>query len=230
VGDPGDGYSGHEHTIPTFPNQSDFARLLTESRTVYTPTILVAYGGPWAENYYYATEDVIGDAKLRRFTPWSEIEAKALRRGGSSGQVTTGAGAGWFHPRVQVFSKIGEQLRDMVAAGAKVGVGSHGQLQGLGYHWELWSMQSGGMPTFDALRAATIWGAEAIGLHKDVGSLEAGKLADLVILDRNPLESIRNSNSIRMVVKNGRVYDASTLAEIHPRQTPPPQFYWMSER
>lgn len=225
-----DGYSGHEHTIPTFPMFADFNRLLAESKLVYTPTILVAYGGPWAENYYYATEDVIGDQKLRRFTPWSEIESKALRRGGSQGQVTTGAGAGWFHPRVHAFTKIGEQLRDMVAAGAKVGVGSHGQLQGLGYHWELWSMQSGGMPLHDALRAATIWGAEAIGLGRDLGSIEAGKLADLVVLDRNPLESIRNTNSVRLVVKNGRVYDANTLAEIHPRPAQPPRFYWQSER
>ena len=224
-----DGYSGHEHTIPAFPQFSDFNRLLVESKIVYTPTILVAYGGPWAENYYYATEDVVGDQKLRRFTPWSEIEGKALRRGGSPGQVATGAGAGWFHPSQHVFRKIGEQVRDMVAAGAKVGVGSHGQLQGLGYHWELWSVQSGGMSTHDALRAATIWGAEAIGLDRDLGSLEAGKLADIVILDRNPLENIRNSNTLTHVVKNGRVYDANTLAEVYPRASAAPRFYWQCD-
>jgi imidazolonepropionase-like amidohydrolase len=144
--------------------------------------------------------------------------------------VTTGAGAGWFHPSQHVFRKIGEQLRDMVAGGAKVGVGSHGQLQGLGYHWELWSVQSGGMSTHDALRAGTIWGAEALGLGRDLGSIEAGKLADLVVLERNPLESIRNSNTLRLVVKNGRVYNAATLAETYPRQTPPPSFYWQTER
>ena len=221
-----DGYSGHEHTIPAFPNHADLIRLLVESKMVYTPTILVAYGGPWAENYFYATENVLGDEKLQRFTPFAEIESKALRRGGSQGQVTTGAGAGWFHPSQHVFTKIGEQLRDIVAAGGKIGVGSHGQLQGLGYHWELWATQSGGMTTHDALRAATIWGAEALGLGRDLGSIEVGKLADLVILDRNPLESIRNSNSVRMVVKNGRIYQGETLAEVWPRQGTAPEFYW----
>ena len=106
----------------------------------------------------------------------------------------------------------------MVKAGGRVGIGSHGQLQGLGYHWELWSVASGGMTAMNALRAATLMGAQAIGLHEDLGSLEAGKLADLVVLDRNPLESIRNTNSVRMVMKNGRLYDAETLDETYPRQ------------
>lgn len=84
-----DGYSGHEHVIPTFPLQSDLIRLLAESRTVYTPTILVAYGGPWAENYWYETLDLLNDEKLKRFTPWSDLESKIFRRGGSTGAVTT---------------------------------------------------------------------------------------------------------------------------------------------
>ena len=90
-------------------------------------------------------------------------------------------------------------------------------------------MQSGGLKTHDALRAATIWGAEAIGLGSDLGSIEAGKLADLVVLDRNPLENIRHSNTLSLVVKNGRVYDANTLAETHPRATPAPRFYWSEQ-
>lgn len=105
-----------------------------------------------------------------------------------------------------------------VAAGGRIGVGSHGQLQGLGMHWELWLIQSGGLPTHDALRAATIVGAEAIGLATDLGSLEVGKLADLLVLDRDPLTEIRNTNSIAMVMLGGRLYDANTLDEIHPRQ------------
>lgn len=201
-----DGYSGHEHTIPTFPLQSDFIRFLAESKTVYTPTILVAYGGPWAENYWYESENLLGDEKLKRFTPWADLEGKILRRG-RAGQ------AGWFHPSQYVMKPIGESIRDLIAAGGRAGVGSHGQLQGLGYHWELWSMAMGGLSNHDALRIATQMGADALGLGKEVGSIESGKLADLVILDRNPLESLRNTNSIRMIVKNGRVYDGETLKE-----------------
>lgn len=202
-----DGYSGHEHTIPTFPLQSDVIRLYAEAKTVYTPTILVAYGGPWAENYWYETEDLLGNAKLKRFTPWADLEGKIFRRGGGGNQ------AGWFHPTQHIMKPVGESIRDLVAAGGRAGVGSHGQLQGLGYHWELWSMAMGGLSNHDALRIATQMGADAIGLGRDVGSIEVGKLADFVVLDRNPLESLRHTTAIRSVVKNGRIYDGNTLEE-----------------
>ena len=115
------------------------------------------------------------------------------------------------------FKLIGQTVRDLVAAGGRAGVGSHGQLQGLGYHWELWSVASGGLSNHEALRVATVMGAQIIGLGKEVGSLEVGKQADLVVLDRNPLENIRNTNSIRFVMKNGRLYEGETL-DVWPRQ------------
>ena len=103
--------------------------------------MLVAYGGPWAENYFYAKENAYHDEKLQRFTPYEELASKARRRG-----------AGWFMDEEYNFPRLAKVVADIVNAGGKVGVGSHGQLQGLGYHWELWAMQSGGLTEHQALR------------------------------------------------------------------------------
>ncbi|MGB1019539.1 MAG: amidohydrolase family protein, partial [Flavobacteriaceae bacterium] len=200
-----DGYPGHEHSFPVYPLYDDFISFVAQSQTAYTPTLLVSYGGPWAENYYYATENVQYDPKLNRFTPKSELDAKSRRRN-----------AGWFMKEEHVFDDHAVFVKDLVEAGGIAGVGSHGQLQGLGYHWELWSMQAGGISPHNALRIATHLGAKAIGLAKDLGSIKPGKLADLIVLDKNPIENIRHSNSLHYVIKNGRVYEAETLDEVYP--------------
>ena len=219
-----DGYSGIEHSLPIAPIYDDVVELFKASQTTNTPTLLVSYGGPFGENYFYTHENVHDDAKLRRFAPHQSVDARSRRRGPGAGG-SPGQG-GWFLDEEYVFPKHAAFIKKLLEDSARAAVGSHGQLQGLGYHWELWAMASGGASNHDVLRAATIYGAEAIGFDQDIGTLEAGKLADILVLDLDPLADLRNSLSLRYVMKNGRLYEADTLDEVWPRQRPLPVQPW----
>ena len=221
-----DGYPGIEHTLPITPKFDDVYEWYKATQLTNSPTLIVSYGGIFGENWFYQSENLAGDAKLRHFTHPVDFDAKVRRRGIGAGGSPGPAGFAlkeeypmWQHA---------EDVAKTVAAGGRIGVGSHGQLQGLGMHWEMWLLQSGGLSQHDVLRSATIVGAEAIGLAQDVGSLEAGKLADIVVLDRDPLADIRNTNSVAMVMKNGRLFDGNTLDEVYPRQRKFADQQWMA--
>jgi hypothetical protein len=208
-----DGYPGSEHSYPIMPLYKDAVQLIAQSGITYTPTLLVSYGGPWSENFFYERYDIHDNAKVKRFMPHDEIDQRAERRP-------------WFRENEYVFPRIAASANSILKAGGHIGLGGHGQMDGLGDHWELWAMAAGGMSNHDVLRVGTIHGANAIGMEQDLGSLEPGKLADLIVLDANPLEDIHNTNTVRYVMKNGRLYEGDTLNEVYPRQRALPRMWW----
>jgi hypothetical protein len=210
-----DGYTGSEHSLPIQPLYKDVTEFVARSHTFYTPTTLVAYGAPWSENYYFESNlNLHDDPKMRRFIPHELYDTMVRRR------------AQWFLPEEYGHKGIAKGIADIVHAGGRAGLGSHGQFQGLGAHWEIWNLQSGGLTPHETLRVATAFGAEALGLQKDIGSVESGKLADLIVLDKNPLVDIHNTISIRYVMKNGELYDGATLDRIWPAPKKLGNQYW----
>lgn len=199
-----DGHTGIEHNLPPATLHNDVIQLMARSQTGITPTLVVAYGAMSGEMYWYMADNVWENERLMRFVPKEVVHPRSIRR-------TKAPDEDFGH------IEHSQSLKKLVDAGVIVCVGGHGQMQGLAMHWEMANFVQGGMTPHQALRCATINGARYIGLDRDIGSLEAGKLADVVILDGNPLDEIRNAMSVRYVMVNGRLYDGKTLDEIEMR-------------
>lgn len=196
-----DGHTGIEHSIPISQVYEDVVKLWGATKVGYTPTLIVGYGGIWGENYWYDKTNVWENKKLVSFTPRAIIDQRSRRR-------TKAPDEEYGHLQNT------QSCTAIAKGGTKVNLGAHGQLQGLGAHWELWMLAQGGMSNLDALKCGTINGANYIGMGNALGSLKEGKLADMLILDANPLEDIKNSEKITYIMKNGRLYEGNTMNEV----------------
>ncbi len=198
-----DGHSTVEHSLSVAPIYRDVVQLFAQSEVGYTPTLLVSYGGQMGENWFYQHQEVWKNEKLQSFHPPRMIDARARRR-------TLTPEEDYNH------KTVAEGAAQIIRQGGLVTVGAHGQLQGLGAHWEMWAMGHGGMTPMEALKVATLNGAIILGMEADLGSIEEGKLADIAILDQNPLEKIENSNSVTYTVMGGVLYEAESMDRLWP--------------
>lgn len=207
-----DGHTGLEHSIPIERGYDDLTQLWAATDFGYTPTFVVSYGGMMGEEYWYDRTEVWKNPRLLRYTPSTILDARAIRR-------PTAPDNQYNHQNVASYAKT---LRDN---GVGVHIGAHGQREGLAAHWELWIMEQGGFTPWEALRGGTIDGAEHLGMDNDIGSIEKGKLADLVVIDGDVLNDLSRSEYVEYTVLNGRIYEAATMNEVGSREQRAPFFF-----
>jgi Tol biopolymer transport system component len=209
-----DGHTGWEHPLGYLPLYGDVTRFLGAAEAVYSVTFSVGMG-PWNENYWWAESNVWEDEKLMRWMPWRTILPHARRRP--------------LRPETDYsFPILAEAVKDVIEHGGHGAIGAHGQGHGIAPHWEVW-MAASAMGPMGALELASREGAYFLGMLDDLGTLEAGKLADFLVLNSNPLDDIRNTTDIEFVVQGGVVRQATTLDEIWPRQRPFGVYPWIDE-
>jgi len=196
-----DGHTSTEHTPQVGNIYEDVMQLWAQSETGLTPTLIVHLGGLWGEQYWYQHTNVYDHKRLNRFVPRDVLDPVARRRIMAPDEEYS-------------VLDVSEYIARLANVGVRVSVGGHGQREGLGAHWEMWLLALGGMVPMDVLRAATINPAINLGMDTEIGSLEVGKLADLIVLEKNPLVDIRNSEFVRYVILNGRIYDAESMDQI----------------
>lgn len=210
-----DGHTTIEHNLPIAPLYKDVIELWKRSGTANTPTLIVSYGSLSGEYYWYQHTNVWEKERLLRFTPRPVVDTRARHR--------------IMAPEEEYENGhilVSKSLKKLTDAGVTINMGAHGQLQGLGAHWEIWMMAQGGMTPMEALRTATMNPAKSLGLDEYVGSLKPGKLADLLVLEQNPLENIYNTETIKYTMVNGRLYDADSMNEKGNHSKKHSKFYW----
>ncbi len=207
-----DGNSTLEHNVPLEYFYEDVLQFFGQSQTNYTPTLVVTYGGLAGDPYWRQATDVWTNPLLVH-TPPDQLLAANVRRV---------KGPEW----VFVDDDNAREAKKLADRGVQVSIGAHGQQAGIGAHWELWSFVRGGMTPVEALRAGTIAPAKSLGMDRDIGSLEVGKLADLVVLTADPSADIRNSDKIAQVMLGGRLYDAATMNEVETGTAKRLPYWW----
>lgn len=206
-----DGHTTVEHSLPMAPFYKDVIQLFGGAQTAWTPTMVVSFGGLFGEHFFYQNSSVFLDPTVQQWVPNNDIRPTAMRRIEAD------------HKDYHVFN-IAKAAADVAATGTNVNVGAHGQMQGIGYLWEVKFMQAGGMSNYDAIKTATINPARSLGLDAKLGSLYAGKLADLVILNSGaqPLSNIDDLRNIKYVMTDGKLYDVSDFSRVLPTTAPAP--------
>ena len=212
------------HSVDDYPVDEEFVRLLSDSGAVYTTTLLVyeGYREVFTRQLDYSDIELrLGDpAAIATLDDLATIPQRSLP--GWVGHYGPGRDGRqrqrvdlphWLIHNVQTV--MAENLRRLAAGGVTIAAGTDagtvGNLHGPALHRELELMADAGLPPLAIIRAATLGGATAMRRAADLGTIEPGKLADLVVLDADPLADITNTRRIHRVVKGGEIFDPDAL-------------------
>jgi imidazolonepropionase-like amidohydrolase len=208
-----DGNTSIEHNLPQAMIYEDVLQMYSQTEVAYTPTIVVTYGGLAGDPYWRQAMDVWLHPILSQHVPPRILQAGSVRR-------TTA-------PEEDFVDDDNARTAHMLfERGVDVSIGAHGQQEGLAAHWEMWSFVRGGFSPLEALMTATVMPARHLGFDNDLGTIEPGKLADLVFLRANPLDDIGNTDEINYVMLNGRLYDAESMDELVTGTRERPAYFW----
>lgn len=211
-----DGQTGWEHAFSELPMYSDAAKFFGQAQVHFSPTLGVAGTGAPSIEYWLGKDDVWKDEKLRRWFPWRQLMMKVAR-------------TRRVRPKTDYsYPIVAQAMADIIAAGGWGAMGAHGELDGLADHWEIW-MSATALGNMGALEVASLHGAHFLGIDKEIGSIETGKLADLIVLNSDPLANIENTNDIQYVMKDGKLYDSVSLDQLWPKAVPFGPYYWVND-
>ncbi|MFT6976500.1 MAG: imidazolonepropionase-like amidohydrolase/Tol biopolymer transport system component [Shewanella psychromarinicola] len=197
-----DGHTTVEHSLPVASIYNDIKQFWSQTEVHYTPTLVVAYGGISGENYWYDKTDVWAHPRLSMYVPHDILDARSMRR-------TTAPDAHYNHFNV---ARVANELNEL---GVKPNIGAHGQREGLAAHWEMWMFAQGGMSNMEVLKTATINPAITFGMDHQLGSIKVGKLADLIVVDGDPLADIRTTDKVTYTMVNGKLFNSETMDQLN---------------
>ncbi|WP_447017912.1 amidohydrolase family protein [Shewanella algae] len=197
-----DGHTTVEHSLPAAAIYDDIKQFWSQTQVGYTPTLVVAYGGISGENYWYDKTDVWAHPRLSKYVPADLLRARSMRR-------PTAPDEHYNHFNV---ARVANEVNQL---GIHPNIGAHGQREGLAAHWEMWMFAQGGMSNMEVLKTATLYPAKTFAMDHQLGSITPGKLADLIVIDGNPLEDIRVTDRVTHTMVNGKLYDAETMNQLN---------------
>ncbi|MBB1323504.1 amidohydrolase family protein [Shewanella sp. SR43-8] len=197
-----DGHTTVEHSLPAASIYNDIKQFWSQTEVHYTPTLVVAYGGISGEHYWYDKTDVWAHPRLSMYVPHDILDARSMRR-------TTAPDEHYNHFNV---ARVANELNNI---GVKPNIGAHGQREGLAAHWEMWMFAQGGMSNMEVLKTATINPATTFGMEHQLGSIKVGKLADLIVIDGDPLADIRMTDKVTYTMVNGKLFNSETMNQLN---------------